>query len=418
MDRKKYRKSGNSADRKKADRVTGKNQRISQKRKIYRKKRGKNGRRFSTGTKVAIAIAGILVILIASLLIYASTKLQKLNTKKIRKEDIVMNDLAKGVGDGFTNIAFFGGDSRIGELVGDVRSDSIIIASLNNKTREVRMVSVYRDTLLDVSQGSYEKCNSAYSLGGPKQALDMLNMNLDLDITEYVTVDFAAVSDVIDLLGGLDIEINEAEIAPLNKYVKETAKVAGKKGIKINKAGVQHLDGVQATTYARIRSTKGGDFRRAERQRYVIEKIVEKVMKSDLKTINKIIDAVLPKIQTSLSPAEILDYAKTFNKYKLGKNIGFPMDKTTDTIPSKGSVVIPITLETNVVKLHEFLYGDESYEPSEKVRAISENILYITGKTIADPEMEWQRPADMKPQEQTNQMEQMNQTEQTNQTEQ
>lgn len=365
--------------------------------KYYRNKRRRESwfSSLSGGKKAGLIITLALILALAAVVVYASAKLRKLERKEIPKEDIMINDLADGVGEGFTNIAFFGGDSRTGEMDMGVRSDSIIVASLNNKTREVKMVSVYRDTLLDLSQGSYEKCNAAYSYGGPKQAIDMLNMNLDLDIQEYVTVDFAAVSEVIDLLGGLDIEINEAEIQPINKYVKETARVAGKKAVKIRKPGLQHLDGVQATTYARIRSTKGGDFRRAERQRYVIEKIVEKVMKSDLKTINTIIDAVLPKIKTSLSSTEILGYAKSFSKYKLGKNVGFPMDKTTDTIPTKGSVVIPITLESNVIKLHKFLYEEDNYEPSEKVREISQNITYITGKTVADPEEDWQRPADM-----------------------
>ena len=137
------------------------------------------------------------------------------------------------------------------------------------------MVSVYRDTLLDLSEGTLQKCNAAYSFGGPAQAINMLNMNLDLDIQNYVTVDFAAIADAIDLLGGLDIEIIDAEVDPMNKYIGETASVAGKEANYISGPGMQHLDGVQATTYARIRSTAGGDFKRTERQRIVIEKLVD-----------------------------------------------------------------------------------------------------------------------------------------------
>lgn len=383
---KSHRKSKNVAYRREARR-TNKN----------RRKRGNWFSRLSVGKKIAVILGVFFVCLIATAVIYVAAKLQKLDTKDIPKEDIIMNDLAEGVGEGYTNIALFGGDSRTGGLDRGVRTDSIIIASLNNKTREVRMVSVYRDTLLNLSDGTYEKCNAAYSYGGPKQAIDMLNMNLDLEIEDYVTVDFAAISDVIDLLGGIEIEVSEVEIPYLNKFLGETAMVAGKKAVKVTKPGLQKLDGVQATTYARIRSTKGGDFRRAERQRYVIEKMVEKALKSDLATINKIIDAVLPKIRTSLSAGEIFNYAKSFNKYKLGDNVGFPIEKMTDTIPGKGSVVIPTTLESNVVQLHAFLYGDEAYEPTSKVSSISRKIINITGISSGNIVDSWQRPSDMKP---------------------
>ena len=258
------------------------------------------------------------------------------------------------------------------------------------------MVSVYRDSLLDIGEGTLNKCNGAYSHGGAKQAIDMLNTNLDLEIEDYVTVDFAAISDVIDLLGGVEIEVSEVELPYLNKFLGETAQVAGKKANPVTKAGMQTLDGVQATTYARIRSTKGGDFKRAERQRYVIEKMVEKALKADLATINKIIDVVLPKIKTSLSATEILNYAKSFNKYTLGDNIGFPIEKTTDTLPGLGSVVIPVTLESNVVQLHEFLYGEEDYQPSSKVQSISSKLQKKVGKRVADPETQWESPSDKK----------------------
>lgn len=367
--------------------------------KRNRRNRRKRRSWFSRQTlfmQILIVLAGVLVCFLLAAMIFITVKMQKLDRKDIPKKDIVMNDLAEGVGEGFTNIALFGSDSRVGGIDRGVRSDAIIVASLNNKTREVKMVSVYRDTLLDLTDGTYEKCNAAYSYGGPKQAIDMLNMNLDLDIEDYVTVDFASISDVIDLLGGVDIEVNESEVQYINEFLWETAMVAGKEAVKVTEPGLQRLDGVQATTYARIRSTKGGDFRRAERQRYVIEKMVEKALKSDLATINSIIDAVLPKIKTSLSATEILGYAKSFNRYTLGENLGFPTEKTTDTLPGKGSVVIPTTLADNVVKLHEFLYGEAGYEPSSKVRAISDEILYMTGKTEGDPEIEWQRPSDMK----------------------
>lgn len=379
-----------------AKKETGSPKRARAARSRRRRKRGNWFLRLTVGKKIAVCLLGVLICLIASGVIYVSAKLNKLNTEEIPKKNIAVNDLDEGVGEGFTNFALFGSDSRAAGADEGTRTDCIIVASLNNKTREVKMVSVYRDSLLDIGEGQFQKCNGAYSLGGPKQAIDMLNTNLDLEIEDYITVDFAAISDVIDLLGGVEIEVTEVEVPYLNKFLGETAQIAGKKANRVTKAGMQTLDGVQATTYARIRSTKGGDFKRAERQRYVIEKMVEKALRADLATINKIIDVVLPKIKTSLSAAEILDYAKSFNKYKLGDNIGFPIEKTTDTLPGLGSIVIPVTLESNVVQLHEFLYGEEEYEPSSQVQSISRKIERKVGERVADPETQWESPSDKK----------------------
>lgn len=168
-----------------------------------------------------------------------------------------------------------------------------------------------------------------------------MNQNLDLDIEDYVTVDFKALTDTIDLLGGIDIDIKEEEIQPLNKYIKETAKVAGTEANLVSDAGEQHLDGAQAVTYARIRSTEGGDYTRTERQRLVIEKLFEKVIKTNLSTVNKIIDAVFPQVSTSFSLKELITLASGLTKYKLGGNTGFPIDKTDGEYGSLGEYCNP-----------------------------------------------------------------------------
>ena len=323
---------------------------------------GKKGRltnwftRLSRGKKIALCISGVIICLAASAGFYVTAKLGKVKREVIPKEKIVVNDLEEDVGVGYTNFAVFGVDSREGEMEKGTRTDCLIVASLNNETKEVRLVSVYRDSFLDLSDGTLQKCNAAYSYGGAEQAINMLNMNLDLDIQDFVTVDFTAVSDVVDLLGGIEIEIQEEE--------------------------------VQATTYARIRSTAGSDFTRTERQRRVIEKIAEKAVKSDLVTINKIIDQVFPKIKTSLSITEILNYAKSFAKYKITETTGFPMEKITDTIPGKGSIVIPTALLTNVKMLHEFLYGTVDYQPSAKVQGIDSAIKAEFGTSQSDSSAE------------------------------
>ena len=228
------------------------------KRRRRRRRRAGNWfSRLSIEKKIALCMGSLVLCLAASGVIFVAAKLGKLDTEEIDAADIQVNKEAEETGEGYTNVALFGIDSRSGELEKGTRTDCIIVASLNNKTKEVRMSSVYRDTLLDIKDGHLQKCNAAYSFGGPTQAINMLNKNLDLDIEKFATVDFAAISETIDLLGGLDINVKKEEIQYLNKFVGETARVAKKKAKKVTKPGKQHLNGVQATTYERIRSTAG-----------------------------------------------------------------------------------------------------------------------------------------------------------------
>lgn len=331
--------------------------------------------------RVLLCTVGVLICTFSAAAIYVAAKWGKIQTQDIEAKDLIINEEVQekngeiNLGKGYTNIALFGVDSRDGNLGKGNRTDCIIVASLNNETKEVKMISVYRDTLLDLSDGTLQKCNAAYSYGGPTQAVNMLNLNLDLDIQKYVTVDFGAIADAIDLLGGVEIEIKEEEIQYLNKFVQETADSAGKEAHRVETAGLQLLDGVQATTYARIRSTAGGDFTRTERQRLVIEKIVEKAKNADLMTLNAIIDKVFPQVATNFTLSDILYYAQAYTEYQLSGNMGFPQDKSTDTISGLGSIVIPEDLTSNVSALHQFLYGVNDYSPSSKVNSISEKLL-------------------------------------------
>lgn len=350
-----------------------------------RRRRRKNWfMRLSVAKKAALCIGGVLICLAASGVIYAAAKLNKIDTdNSMKSDDIVVNKEAEISAEGYTNVALFGIDSREGDLDKGSRTDCLIVASLDNKTKEVRLASVYRDTLLDIGDGELQKCNAAYSFGGPTQAINMLNKNLDLNIQDYVTFDFAAVAKAIDALGGVEIDVKEEEVQYLNKFLGETARVAGTEVHEVTKSGKQLLDGTQATTYARIRSTAGGDFTRTERQRLVIEKMVEKLQQSKLTTINNIIDEILPTIKTSFSATDILAYAKDFAKYKIADSTGFPFDKTMDTISGLGSIVIPVTLESNVQKLHEFLYSNEEYTTSADVVSISAAVTERVGTRSA-----------------------------------
>ena len=326
----------------------------------------------------------IAVILILVLGFWVVSKLDKLQKPKVDPEKVEVNDTIQESTlesmKGYTTVALFGLDTRqAGQLGSGNRSDTIIIASINNDTKEVKLVSVYRDTYLDLTNGKFNKCNGAYSAGGPQQAMSMLNKNLDLDIQYYISVDFAAMTKAIDLLGGIDIDVDETEIEHLNNYLIETSEVTGVKSTPLTKTGLQTLDGVQATSYCRIRYTAGDDFKRTERQREVIMQIVSKAKTMDISQVNDIIDAVFPLAATNYTNDELLAMAPQLLTYDIVDTTGFPFDKAAATVKGKGSCVIPINLEDNVKQLHEYLFGTTDYQPSDEVKAISSQITTDTG---------------------------------------
>lgn len=357
-----------------------------------RKKRGFAS--WSLGKKIGAVLGGtFLAVAVIGMVILASKmnklKSVKLNTDKLNISDEVQHE------EGYTNVALFGLDSRENDLGKGNRSDTIMIASLNNDTKEVKLVSIYRDTLLELDDGSYNKANAAYAFGGPEGAVSLINRNLDMNIEKYVTVNFNALVDVIDAVGGLDLELTHDEVVHMNNYCVETSKVTGKSYEKIEPEveGTYHLNGVQAVSYSRIRYTAGGDFKRAERQRLVLQKIADKVQNMSVGTVNKIIDSVFPQISTNFTLAEMIGYAKNLTKYKLGDSIGFPADNTTDMLNEVGSVVIPDTLSSNVMEVHKFLFGNDGYTVSSTITSVENGIAEKSsdkaksGSTVDDDEV-------------------------------
>ena len=326
----------------------------------------------------------IAVILILVLGFWVVSKLDKIQKPKVEQDQIEVNEsLQESTMEtmkGYTTVALFGLDTReAGQLGSGNRSDTIIIANINNDTKEVKLVSVYRDTYLNLTNGKYNKCNSAYSSGGPAQAISMLNTNLDLDIEYYVSVDFAALTKTVDLLGGIDIDVDDTEIEHLNNYIVETSKVTGIQTQPLTSTGLQTLDGVQATSYCRIRYTAGDDFKRTERQREVIMQLVSKAKKMDISKVNDIIDAVFPLIATNYTNDELVAMAPQLLTYDIVDTTGFPFDKANATVKGKGSCVVPVNLEENVKQLHEYLFGNADYQPSNEVTEISSKINSETG---------------------------------------
>ena len=332
----------------------------------------------------------VLLLFIGGLYVYGqiSSRLDKIEQPELKKEKIVVNQEAPKM-TGYKTYVLFGIDTRgEGSQYSAQNSDTMIIVSVNNDTKEVRMVSVYRDTLLNVGDDTYTKANAAYALGGPEQAITMLNTNLDLDISDYATADFSALVEVVDDLGGLDIPLSYAEIEHMNNYCVETSKLTGKDYTPIEKpepkpedeeaiVGTYHLNGVQATSYCRIRYTASLDMGRTERKRRVIQMIVDKAKKAGLSTIFDIMDQVFPMVKTSVSKTEILKMIPAMIGYSIDETTGFPNDYKFAQV--KGSVIVPTTLESNVLKIHQFLYGDASYTPTQDVLNSSAQITNIAG---------------------------------------
>lgn len=349
------------------------------------KKKGSSRKKAAKKKKRAI-IFGVEIVLLLLLVggFYVVRLFDKFQKPQVEEEDMQVNETITPetveTMSGYMNVALFGLDTRnAGQLGKGNRSDTIIIASINNDTKEVKLVSVYRDTYLDLTNGKYNKCNEAYSVGGPGQAVRMLNKNLDLDIEYYIAVDFAALAEAVDLLGGIYIDVDESEIGHLNNYTVETSKVTGKSTTKLTQPGYQLLDGVQATSYCRIRYTAGDDFKRTERQREVVMELVSTAKKASLDEINSIVNAIFGMIATNYELDELVEMTPEMIGYDIVDTQGFPFDRTPATVSGKGSCVIPINLADNVKQLHEYLFDDYSYTASSEVQEISDKITSDTG---------------------------------------
>lgn len=341
-------------------------------------------------TKIILFIVEIFILLIMVVVLYGVLKVEKVGKVELPEEEIVINpeveEKVETTMKGYRNIALFGVDSTTGALTKNTRSDTIMIASINLDTGDCKLVSVYRDTYLNLSNDSYNKCNAAYAKGGPMQAINMLNMNMDLNITDFVTVGFAGLSDTIDALGGIMIDVDEAELQHINNYQICMAEDLKRSYTPVTSTGYQQLDGLQATAYCRIRYTAGDDFKRAERQREVLMAIADKAKTASPATLNSVANAIFDKdeIYTSLDLSEILELLGNIAKYQIVDQAGFPEDnmRATGTIGSKGSCVVPVSLADNVQWLHEFLFEDEEYSPSEAVLEYSEKVKADTSAYI------------------------------------
>ena len=276
------------------------------KKKVSAKAKAKKKRK-----RILLFMGEVVVLAVMLLVLWGVTKTEKVGYLEIPEEEITVNESVSEeqleVMKGYRNVALFGVDSTTGALTKNTRSDTIMIASINLDTKEIRLVSVYRDTFMNLGNDKYNKCNGAYAAGGPKQAISMLNANLDMNIKDFVTIGFAGLIDTINALGGIPMDITNEEIHYLNDYQYCIAEDLKRQNTPVSSAGMQTLDGMQATGYCRIRYTKGDDFRRTERQRNVLKAIMEKSKEASVPQLVEIANDVFDEVYTSLGITEITD---------------------------------------------------------------------------------------------------------------
>lgn len=341
-------------------------------------------KKMNKGLKIFLIILLVLVIIIVGLGVagytFVNGKIGKMQKENIDTTAVGINEETKQELKGYRNIALLGIDSRADDYGLGNRSDCMMIASINQETNEIKLISVYRDTYVYVMENGtkrLDKITHAYSYGGAQNTLKSLNEAMDLNITEFVTVNFDAVIAAVDSLGGVYIDIDESEIKYVNDYIDATSESSGVKSSHITHSGRQKLDGVQAVSYTRVRYTAGGDYKRTERMRTVVDAMLSKAKTLNVGQLNSFADTILPKIRTNISTSEIWGLIPKLASFKVTESIGWPYDTKGITLDRWYGV--PVTLKSNVERLHKEAFEQEDYEASDTVKEMSAAIVKKTG---------------------------------------
>ena len=337
-----------------------------------------------TVLKIIIALAMLLVIAAAVVVGYVynwvGEEFDLMNHIDINKEKLAITDEAEKNLKDYRNILILGIDKRKGQDIEICRSDAMIIVSIHKKTGKVKMVSVVRDSFLQLDEKGeliIDKLTHAHAFGGPENTMRAINRNLDLNIKEFIRIDWQTVADTVDSLGGLELEVHESEIKQMNKYIKDTNKSLEGDKTEIKKAGKQTLNGIQTVTYCRIRKSDG-DKERAGRYRTALVAAINKMRKAGPKVIDKTADTVLPQITTNISSESLRQMLIKYYNMKIEDSVGWPY--TWDGALINGVWYdVPITLISNNEDLYKDVFGQDKYEPSDKVKEIHEQIIMESG---------------------------------------
>ena len=322
----------------------------------------KNKKGLKTFGIIVLVLLIILAIIVGGTFAFVHSKLSKMQQVNLNEDDLNVSAQAEQQLAEYRNIAIFGVDSRDDSYDKGNRSDCIIIASINNKTKEVKLISVYRDTYVQIEGHGLDKITHAYSYGEAPLAIKTLNTNLDLNIKEFATVNFDVVKETVDYIGGISMPITSEEVGHIS-------------GIK--KPGTYTLTGEQALAYSRIRYASGGDYKRTERMRDVLTAVANKVKTLNISQLNGFVDTILPKVYTNITSADIFSMMPSIASYKITDSIGWPYE--TKGITLDRWYGIPVTLENNVKRLHQEAFDETDYVPSDTVKDISNQIIEKTG---------------------------------------
>ena len=322
----------------------------------------KNKKGLKTFGIIVLVLLIILAIIVGGTFAFVHSKLSKMQQVDLNEDDLNVSAQAEQQLAEYRNIAIFGVDSRDDSYDKGNRSDCIIIASINNKTKEVKLISVYRDTYLQIEGHGLDKITHAYSYGEAPLAIKTLNTNLDLNIKEFATVNFDVVKETVDYIGGISMPITSEEVGHISG---------------ITKPGTYTLTGEQALAYSRIRYASGGDYKRTERMRDVLTAVANKVKTLNISQLNGFVDTILPKVYTNITSADIFSMMPSIASYKITDSIGWPYE--TKGITLDRWYGIPITLESNVKRLHQEAFNEQDYVPSDTVKDISNQIIEKTG---------------------------------------
>lgn len=280
---------------------------------------------------------------------------------------------------GTETFLIFGVDTRGKNLGKGTRSDSIMIVDVNHGTKEVRLASIFRDCYVEIEGHGMDKINHAHSFGGPELAIETVNRNFDLDIQKYITVNFINVSELVDDIGGIEMDITASEVQYINGYIDEINRIDGKNSPHITEPGNYTLDGVQAVAYTRIRYTEGGDYKRAERQRTILFKIFSKAKELESSELISLVEKFMDEINTNYQTNDVVDMLYYLSKYNIVESKAFPNKLWGGKVDGVWYGV-PVTLESNVIDLHEYLFPNEEYSPSDTVEKISSRIEQVADK--------------------------------------
>ncbi len=265
---------------------------------------------------VIIIILSIIVILLASSIIIAykfiMNRISKINYVEIDKSQIEIstevidnNIVTQDEFDDIKTIALFGSDSRNTADVHSGRADSIMIVSLNPKLKTLKLISIPRDTYVNVPGYGWTKINHAYAYGKEQLLLQTINNNFGINVTEYATVDFVGLANLINYIGGISMNISQEERDIINKYLVEIYALENLPYQEMTEFGDVILTGEQAVAHCRNRYV-GNDFERARRQRDVIMAVINKISGMDVESALTYVDYGLSQIQTNVNVKEYL----------------------------------------------------------------------------------------------------------------